>query len=135
MTATSIPSVREWARTNGYTIADRGRIAPEIHSAYRAAHPELVQDRPSNSATCHKCKRVWTAARECHCPICHRQFSTVRWFDDHRKGMGPRDCIDPATIPTSAKDNTPKYKVVESAWGELIVLATERPESFDAELF
>ncbi|WP_141391016.1 histone-like nucleoid-structuring protein Lsr2 [Cellulosimicrobium cellulans] len=30
--------VREWARSNGYTVNDRGRISQEIQTAYDAAH-------------------------------------------------------------------------------------------------
>ncbi len=30
--------IREWARENGYTVSDRGRIASEVRSAYEAAH-------------------------------------------------------------------------------------------------
>lgn len=30
--------VREWARANGYTVSDRGRIPAEIAEAYAKAH-------------------------------------------------------------------------------------------------
>lgn len=30
--------IREWARSNGYTVPERGRIPAEIKSAYDAAH-------------------------------------------------------------------------------------------------
>lgn len=30
--------VREWARNNGYTVPERGRIPAEIREAYDAAH-------------------------------------------------------------------------------------------------
>ena len=30
--------IREWARNNGYTIGDRGRIPAEVEEAYRAAN-------------------------------------------------------------------------------------------------
>ncbi len=39
--ATSGPSakaVREWARSKGYNVPDRGRIPAEIREAYNAAH-------------------------------------------------------------------------------------------------
>jgi hypothetical protein len=32
-----VPSVREWARTNGYDISDRGRIPAAVLEAYEAA--------------------------------------------------------------------------------------------------
>lgn len=31
--------VRSWARANGHDVPERGRLRPEIHDAYRAAHP------------------------------------------------------------------------------------------------
>ena len=31
--------VRTWARTNGLTVPDRGRLRPDIWAAWRAAHP------------------------------------------------------------------------------------------------
>lgn len=31
-------AVREWARHNGYTVSDRGRISQEVQEAYDAAH-------------------------------------------------------------------------------------------------
>lgn len=30
--------VREWARSNGFTVPDRGRIPSDVRSAYDAAH-------------------------------------------------------------------------------------------------
>jgi hypothetical protein len=31
-------AVREWARNNGYTVSDRGRISAEVQEAYEKAH-------------------------------------------------------------------------------------------------
>jgi hypothetical protein len=31
-------AVREWARSNGHQVSDRGRVAAELVEAYRAAH-------------------------------------------------------------------------------------------------
>lgn len=33
-----VRELREWARANGYTVSDRGRISAEVQSAFRAAH-------------------------------------------------------------------------------------------------
>ncbi len=30
--------IREWARANGYTVNDRGRISQEVQTAFDAAH-------------------------------------------------------------------------------------------------
>jgi len=40
-TAPSPPTaeIRAWARANGITVPDRGRLRPEIHQAWRDAHP------------------------------------------------------------------------------------------------
>lgn len=35
----STPAVRSWARENGYTVADRGRVPAEVITAYRKAAP------------------------------------------------------------------------------------------------
>lgn len=123
----SLPPIREWARQNGFQVAGRGRLSPAVHAAYRAAggHPA---EPPASAAAC-ACGRRWTALREAHCPVCHRHFSTARWFDAHRKGMGRTGCLDPATIPD--RDGRPMFKVVDSAWGELVVLAKERPDDID----
>lgn len=31
-------AVRDWARQNGYTVSDRGRVSKQIEAAYDAAH-------------------------------------------------------------------------------------------------
>ncbi len=35
---TSAKEVREWARSNGHTVPDRGRIPADVREAYDAAH-------------------------------------------------------------------------------------------------
>jgi hypothetical protein len=30
--------LRDWARSNGYTVSDRGRVSAEIRDAFNAAH-------------------------------------------------------------------------------------------------
>src|SRR5579884_4557314 len=37
MTTPSTADVRNWARSHGFTVADRGRLSPEIMAAYSAA--------------------------------------------------------------------------------------------------
>jgi hypothetical protein len=36
--ASDTTKVREWAKANGYSVSDRGRISQEIRDAYDAAH-------------------------------------------------------------------------------------------------
>jgi hypothetical protein len=38
----STTAVREWARANGFSIKDRGRVPAEIQQAYDAAHPRQL---------------------------------------------------------------------------------------------
>lgn len=33
-----LQSIRQWAREQGYTVSDRGRVSQEIQEAYHAAH-------------------------------------------------------------------------------------------------
>ncbi len=37
----SVAEVRAWARATGLTVPDKGRLRPEIHAAWRAAHASL----------------------------------------------------------------------------------------------
>lgn len=37
-TGVTAGAVREWARSNGHQVSDRGRVATELVEAYRAAH-------------------------------------------------------------------------------------------------
>jgi hypothetical protein len=37
--APSTAEVRAWARANGLDVPDRGRLRPEVHEAWRSAHP------------------------------------------------------------------------------------------------
>jgi hypothetical protein len=34
----SASEIREWARANGHTVPDRGRVSTEVREAYAAAH-------------------------------------------------------------------------------------------------
>ncbi len=47
----STTEVRTWARTQGLTVSDRGRLRPEIHQAWQAAHrspPETAESLASD---------------------------------------------------------------------------------------
>ena len=33
-----LQAVREWARANGHTVSDRGRVSQQIQDAYNSAH-------------------------------------------------------------------------------------------------
>lgn len=89
---TQAQAVRTWAKTQGYEVGVRGRLAPAIWAAYKIAHDDFVREAPPGTASCGKCPRQWAGLRECHCTVCHQQFSTVDGFDAHRING---KCIDP----------------------------------------
>lgn len=33
-----VQAIREWARSHGHTVSDRGRLSAEVQAAYEAAH-------------------------------------------------------------------------------------------------
>ena len=35
---TSAKEIRDWARSNGYDVPDRGRVSADVRAAYEAAH-------------------------------------------------------------------------------------------------
>ena len=35
---TSAREIRDWARSNGFTVPDRGRVSAEVRQAFEAAH-------------------------------------------------------------------------------------------------
>jgi hypothetical protein len=37
-TGSSAREIRDWARSNGMTVPDRGRVSAEVRSAFEAAH-------------------------------------------------------------------------------------------------
>jgi hypothetical protein len=41
--APTTAEIRGWARANGYTVPDRGRLRPEIHQAWHDAHPPQTE--------------------------------------------------------------------------------------------
>ena len=41
------------------------------------------------------CGAEWGGHQACHCGECHRTFSSLTWFDRHRRGG---TCTDPAGL-------------------------------------
>lgn len=66
-----------------------------------AENPRAHGSKSGAGARC-RCGRRWTSLVQCHCPTCHRQFSGVSGFDQHRvRANGDpslRICADPATM-------------------------------------
>lgn len=105
--------VRAWAKDQGYELGQRGRIAPSIWEAYANSHDGKEREAPVGSASC-KCGRRWVGLRECHCTVCHRQFSTIDNFDAHRVD---ERCIDPA----QARVKGDALRDKKTVWGVIYV--------------
>jgi len=51
--------------------------------------------------TCGGCDSRWTGLGVCHCSACHRTFTSISAFDQHRSGshaLGARHCLDPGSV-------------------------------------
>lgn len=127
--------VREWARANGFTVPDRGRLPRDVHAAYQAACGMGDVEPPPSAAVCSDtrvsatevrpgCGRIWTNDEECHCRRCHRHFSTVRNFDAHQAGH-TGDCVDPELMFDTKM--RPRFRKVGSPWGDIYIDAKTRP--------
>lgn len=112
--------VRQWAKTQGYDLGVRGRIAPAIWAAYSEAHGGIEREQPQRGAIAQcSCGRKWGGFRECHCTLCHRHFSVVQNFDWHVPGQ----CLDPLTV--TDRKGQPRMKLADSVWGPLYTGAGE----------
>ncbi|WP_442410520.1 FDXHR family putative zinc-binding protein [Mycobacterium sp.] len=60
--------------------------------------------------TCVRCDTRWTGLNTCHCGKCHRTFTGISAFDEHRRNSV---CLDPATLPRLALVTKPHW----SGWG------------------
>lgn len=112
--ATQAQAVRAWARTQGYDVGVRGRIAPNVWEAYATAHDDFKRETPAGTARCGDCGRWWTGLRECHCTVCHAHFSTVDGFDAHRPSG---TCINP--LDARVKGDPLREKT--TVWGPIFV--------------
>jgi hypothetical protein len=55
--------------------------------------------RPAPPNTCGGCEATWTGDGRAHCAGCHRTFSGVTTFDQHRSQAGEHGtCLDPETV-------------------------------------
>lgn len=71
--------------------------------------PRAQNRAPAAPFTCGGCDNTWTGQTFCHCKGCHRTFSGLGVFDEHRKG-GDR-CLDPTTIT-----KTPGHQDARGIW-------------------
>ena len=77
--------IREWARSTGHPVGNRGRLPSAVILAYQEAHPDEVWEESEHKprARC-RCGRSWAGLAQAHCATCHNHFSTVSNFDKHR---------------------------------------------------
>lgn len=125
-TVTQAQLVRTWAKSQGFEVGVRGRIAPAIWQAYANAHDGFAREAPAGTAHC-DCGRQWTGLREAHCSVCHRHFSTPRNFDAHRQYASKKTrehviCVDPLTVTL---DGGYPMKIVDTVWGPIYVVAKD----------
>lgn len=120
--------MRAWARDNGYTVAERGRIPAEVRDAYTAAHRRgsggrAGTARPAAGRTAAKA----TAARKTGTP--------------DKAAAAPQPDVPPPAAPaarsTEQGSPSPKPKPVSDdrrlvALGEQIAALTERVTALEA---
>lgn len=78
--------------------------------------------------TCSNCATQWVGLNLCHCTVCHRTFTILRWFDIHRSGGV---CADPAGLKheSGRYAGQPLMRLSESGfWTD----AKQRPEVLNA---
>ncbi len=71
----------------------------DMSIATAAAGRSGAKTDPTYETTCRGCKRGWNGLKTCHCGACHQTFSTVKAFDQHRRGTyepDTRHCVNPA---------------------------------------
>jgi hypothetical protein len=49
--ATSTAVIRQWARAQGLTVGDRGRLSPQLLDAYATSHDQINQSADSAATT------------------------------------------------------------------------------------
>ena len=64
---------------------------------------------PSNAIFHGECGKWWTGAERSHASCCHRTFSSLSAFEQHRKGLR---CNDPAEVGLVARE-----KPFGTLWG------------------
>jgi hypothetical protein len=64
----------------------------------------VAKDEPSwLPVTCAGCTRRWYGIERAHCTACHRTFTTVEFFDQHRVG---HVCHNPASLGLTKHEKT-----------------------------
>ena len=49
--ATSTSVIRQWARAEGLTVGDRGRLSPQVLDAYATSHDQIKQSAAPAATT------------------------------------------------------------------------------------
>lgn len=93
---------------NAPTILAVSVTTPRPRKSATARHADAERMRERRGQRAHEdlpfghgCGARWSGANTSHCARCHRTFSGVAGFDDHRKDG---QCLDPATVGMSLLD-------------------------------
>lgn len=139
--------MRAWARDNGYDVADRGRLRPEVLEAYEAAQskggatatkkaPAAKPARPAKKAS--PVKKASPARKAKPAPARKAAAKPVVTATAKKVAAPPAAAPEP-TAPAATPDPEPKPKPVLDdrrlvALGEEIAALTERVAQLEKQL-
>jgi hypothetical protein len=101
------PPTQPWTPTSPQALltktlpAGKGKSVPT-----EDANPTLI---PKNAVWHGECGSWWSGAERSHASCCHRTFSSLSAFDQHRKGLR---CNDPESVGLVARE-----KPYGTLWG------------------
>lgn len=82
---------------------------------------------------CSICSTEWTGLSECHCSSCHKSFSSIANFDDHRTGdydEGRRCYTEEELLALRVgKGTRPRFKAAEQKNGRVVWVSWSDGES------
>ena len=135
--------MRAWARSNGYDVADRGRLPAEVTEAYLAAHPggsgrtaTATKSKPAAAKkSAGRKQAAKKAAAKKAAPTPEKSSSSSESAAPAKQPAAPQAA--PAAKPTGKPDPAPKPSVVSDdrrlvALGEQIAALTKRVEALES---
>lgn len=133
--------MRAWARDNGYDVADRGRLRPEVLEAYEAAQPTGGATATKKAPAAKKAtpaKKVSPAKKATPAPARKAAAKPVVTATAKKVAAPPAAAPEP-TAPAATPDPEPKPKPVLDdrrlvALGEEIAALTERVAQLEKQL-
>lgn len=133
--------MRAWARDNGYDVADRGRLRPEVLEAYEAAQSKGGATATKKAPAAKKAtpaKKVSPAKKATPAPARKAAAKPVV-TTTAKKVAAPLAAAPEPTAPAATPDPEPKPKPVLDdrrlvALGEEIAALTERVAQLEKQL-